>query len=133
MSAQHPEGWTRRRFLGGLTVAGAAGLLGPQPRPVAAEPPPETTRIRLVKSPAICLSPEYLAEELLRLEGFSEIDYVEIDQRTTPDVLLAKKADITVHVPPALQRLLGHDRLTTTEIYPNLSPEDVIREFQQKW
>ena len=34
---------------------------------------------------------------------------------------------------PALQRLLGRDRLTTTEIYLNLSPEDVIREFQQKW
>ncbi len=34
---------------------------------------------------------------------------------------------------PALQRLLGHDRLTTTEIYLNLSPEDVIREFQSKW
>lgn len=34
---------------------------------------------------------------------------------------------------PALQRLLGHDRLTTTEIYLNLSPEEVIREFQMKW
>ena len=34
---------------------------------------------------------------------------------------------------PALQRLLGHDRLTTTEIYLNLSPEDVIREFEAKW
>lgn len=34
---------------------------------------------------------------------------------------------------PALQRLLGHDRLTTTEIYLNLSPEEVIREFQAKW
>lgn len=34
---------------------------------------------------------------------------------------------------PSLQRLLGHDRLTTTEIYLNLSPEDVIREFQSKW
>ena len=33
----------------------------------------------------------------------------------------------------ALQRLLGHDRLTTTEIYLNLSPEDVIREFREKW
>jgi integrase/recombinase XerD len=27
---------------------------------------------------------------------------------------------------PALQRLLGHDRLTTTEIYLNLSPEEVV-------
>ena len=29
----------------------------------------------------------------------------------------------------ALQSLLGHDRLATTEIYLNLSPEDAIREF----
>ena len=34
---------------------------------------------------------------------------------------------------PALQRLLGHDRLATTEIYLNLSPEEVIREFREKW
>jgi integrase/recombinase XerD len=34
---------------------------------------------------------------------------------------------------PALQRLLGHDRLTTTEIYLNLSSEDVMREFREKW
>ncbi|MGH8064490.1 MAG: DUF6398 domain-containing protein [Candidatus Entotheonellia bacterium] len=34
---------------------------------------------------------------------------------------------------PALQRLLGHDRLTTTEICLNLSPEDVVREFRDKW
>ena len=33
----------------------------------------------------------------------------------------------------ALQTLLGHDRLTTTEIYLNLSPEDAIREFRDKW
>jgi len=25
------------------------------------------------------------------------------------------------------------DHLTTTEIYLNLSPEDVIREFREKW
>jgi integrase/recombinase XerD len=34
---------------------------------------------------------------------------------------------------PALQRLLGHDRLATTEIYLNLSPEHVIKEFMEKW
>ena len=33
----------------------------------------------------------------------------------------------------ALMQLLGHDRLTTTEIYLNLSPEDAIREFMVKW
>lgn len=34
---------------------------------------------------------------------------------------------------PSLQRLLGHDHLTTTEIYLNISPEEVVREFQSKW
>lgn len=34
---------------------------------------------------------------------------------------------------PSLQRLLGHDHLGTTEIYLNLSPEEVIREFHTKW
>jgi integrase/recombinase XerD len=34
---------------------------------------------------------------------------------------------------PALQRLLGHDHLSTTEIYLNLSPEEVMREFREKW
>lgn len=33
----------------------------------------------------------------------------------------------------ALQTLLGHDRLTITEIYLNLSSEDAIREFLNKW
>jgi len=32
-----------------------------------------------------------------------------------------------------LQKILGHDRLSTTEIYLNLSPEQVMEEFQRKW
>jgi integrase/recombinase XerD len=33
----------------------------------------------------------------------------------------------------ALQKLLGHDNLTTTAIYLNLSPEAAIEEFRRKW
>ena len=33
----------------------------------------------------------------------------------------------------ALQCLLSHDRLTAMEIYLNLCPEDVVREFREKW
>jgi integrase/recombinase XerD len=33
----------------------------------------------------------------------------------------------------ALQRLLGHDHLATTEIYLTLSAEHVIQEFNAKW
>ena len=32
-----------------------------------------------------------------------------------------------------LMQLLGHDRLATTEIYLNLSPEDAIHEFETRW
>jgi hypothetical protein len=29
--------------------------------------------------------------------------------------------------------VMRHDRLTTTEIYLNLSPEEVLREFREQW
>jgi NitT/TauT family transport system substrate-binding protein len=46
--------------------------------PARAEPPPETKKIRLVHAPAMCLAPQYIAEELLRAEGFAEVEYVSI-------------------------------------------------------
>ena len=76
MSAQHTAGWSRREFLAGLTLAGTAGLLGLHSRSVAAEPPPETTTIRLVQIPGICIAPMYVAEELLRSEGFIGVQYI---------------------------------------------------------
>ena len=69
--------WDRREFVKGVAaLAGSAGLLGYDMKPSSAEPPPEITKIRLSLSPVICLAPQYLAEELLRLEGFSQIEYV---------------------------------------------------------
>ena len=63
----------RRSFLG---AAGALGLFGANPLSAATEPAPETTRLRLSKVPSICLAPQYVAEELLRAEGFTHIEYV---------------------------------------------------------
>ena len=94
MSAQHAEGWTRRRFLGGLTLAGTAGLLSVSSRPVMAAPPPETTRIRLVHDPSICVTPQYLAEELLRADGFSEVQYVEATDGLGTRLVAAGGADM---------------------------------------
>ncbi len=68
--------FSRRRFLEGMTLAGTAGLLGMYPRPVVAEPPPETTRIRLVQFASACQAPLYLSEELLRTEGFIDVQWV---------------------------------------------------------
>ena len=84
MSAQHAARWSRRQFLGGLTLAGTAGLLGLRSRPVAAEPPPETTTIRLVQIPVIFIAPMYVAEELLQSEGFT--DHAVWDFAATPPI-----------------------------------------------
>jgi NitT/TauT family transport system substrate-binding protein len=76
MMTQHARPFSRRKFLARLTLTGTAGLLGLYPRSVAAEPPPETTRLRLVRSLSICSAPQFVADELLRLEGFTDVQYV---------------------------------------------------------
>ena len=67
---------TRRDSLKTLAALGLGAGLG-VPGWARAEPPPETKRIRLVKFPSICQAPVYMAEELLRAEGFTEITYVD--------------------------------------------------------
>jgi ABC-type nitrate/sulfonate/bicarbonate transport system substrate-binding protein len=67
---------SRRRVLATLSSATAAGLIGGA-KGLAQEAPPETTTIRLVKIPGICVAPQYVAEELLRTEGFTDIQYFE--------------------------------------------------------
>jgi NitT/TauT family transport system substrate-binding protein len=43
---------------------------------LAAEPPPETTRLRLDQRPSICVAPQYVAEEFFRAEGFTDVQYI---------------------------------------------------------
>jgi len=71
-----PNQWRRRELLRKAALAGIAGVVGLRPRRGRAEPPPETTRIRLSRISSICLAPQYAAEELLRDEGFTEIQYL---------------------------------------------------------
>jgi NitT/TauT family transport system substrate-binding protein len=63
---------SRRDFLAGLSAAGASGLLTMR-SPLAEEGPPETTNFRLPRTPNICIAPQYISDELLRAEGFTEI------------------------------------------------------------
>ena len=92
--------WSRRKFLGQLTAAGAAGVTGLVPGVAAADPPPETTSISIVYDPEIpilCYGPQYVATELLRLEGFTNISYSPFMGASIDDaqVVGAGKADIT--------------------------------------
>jgi NitT/TauT family transport system substrate-binding protein len=65
----------RRRFLATLSSIGAAGLIGAS-RSSGQEAPLETTSIRLAKITGTCIAPQYLAEDFLRLEGFTDVKYV---------------------------------------------------------
>jgi NitT/TauT family transport system substrate-binding protein len=73
----------RRHFLAKSTALAGASLL-PFSNSAQAEPPPETKKIRLMRVPAICVAPQYVAEELLRLEGFEDISYLELTDSKTP-------------------------------------------------
>ena len=102
MSSQHPAPWSRREFLGRLTLAGTAGGFGLHSRPVAAEPPPETTRLRLEQIEGICIAPQYVAEELLHVEGFTEVQYVQTGYGATLYQALGSGAlDLTMSFVPA--------------------------------
>ena len=48
-------------------------------RAEGSNPPPETTTIRLAKSPSICIAPQYVVSDLLNAEGFTNVVYVETD------------------------------------------------------
>jgi NitT/TauT family transport system substrate-binding protein len=111
MRIQHAKQFSRRRFLGRVMFAGTTGLLGLSPRSAAAEPPPETTTLRLVWVGALCQAPQYVAEALLRSEGFTDVQYVKKDGLREFEVALASgEANLSMHfVAPLIIRLEAGD------------------------
>jgi len=90
---------SRRRFLQQTSALGVASMLGWASEALA-EPPPETTRIRLLATPAICVAPEFVAEPFLRAEGFDDIQYVKFDITIGSKSTLASGAVDVMSLPP---------------------------------
>src|SRR5262249_20616075 len=87
----------RRTFLRGAAALGVQGLLGGYYRLAAGEPPPETTKIRLVHAPFVCLAPQYLAEDFLPAEGFTDWEYLALGSRNLGlDAIADGRADISI-------------------------------------
>ena len=97
---------TRRRFLTTLSLAGAAGLVHP-PRGLAEEGALETTTVRLPKIFSICVAPQYVADELLRAEGFTDIRYVATGTNA-PEAIARGEIDFGSNFAPVL--VTGLDR-----------------------
>jgi len=96
MSNQRFNAWSRREFLTNLGLAGSAALLGLKSDAFAAEPAPETTRIRLAyHSRSICHAPLYVAEDSLRGEGFSDVQYVKL--AGVEKALASGEVDVVTH------------------------------------
>src|SRR6516165_9920699 len=87
---------TRRRLLATLSSATAAGLIAGG-KASAQEAPPETTTIRLIQNAGICLAPQYVADELLRSEGFTEIQYVMRTPAAMPEAIGRGQVDLSLH------------------------------------
>jgi NitT/TauT family transport system substrate-binding protein len=69
----------------------------------AAEPPPETTRLRMTRIPGICVAPQYVAQELLLAEGFTDLKYVDFGGVDPHAAFASGQVDISMaFVPPFL-------------------------------
>jgi len=106
---------TRRQFVARLTATASTAAIGFRASPcAAAEPPPETKKIRLARVPSICRAPQYMTEELLHAEGFTDVQYL-----SWPDTLEAGRAaaagavDITMqYVGPSILQMDSGQPLT---------------------
>jgi NitT/TauT family transport system substrate-binding protein len=92
----------RRGFLqGSLAGAGLALLAGcgGSSHPVApalGEGSLETSTIRLAKTAPLCFAPQYLAEDLLRAKGFTDVQYVDVPPAGIDPAVVAGEIDMAM-------------------------------------
>jgi NitT/TauT family transport system substrate-binding protein len=87
---------SRRGFLGTVSSAGVMVLLGDR-NSIAQDAPPETTTIRLIKNSGICVAPQYVADELLRAEGFTDIQHVMRSPAVMAEAIGRGEVDMSLH------------------------------------
>jgi NitT/TauT family transport system substrate-binding protein len=104
----------------GLATAGLAVLSGCGVSPggssatLSGETPPEVKTIRLVQVPTICQAPQYVVEDLLRSEGFTDVQYVRKDgTKGIEEALASGEADVNMHfAAPLVLRIDAGDPIT---------------------
>jgi len=116
MSSRKDHNWSRREFLTNVGLAGSAAFLGLRSDASAAEPPPETDSIRVFyRSDAACsTAPVLAAEELLRAEGFTNLQYIKTVAGIGAEKALASgDAHIGIHyAAPLVSRIDAGDPIT---------------------
>jgi NitT/TauT family transport system substrate-binding protein len=119
MSKKYNNHWTRREFLGAAALAGTGAVLGFPFESITAEPPPETINIKLAyHSRSLCHAPLYAAEDLLRGEGFTNVQYVKTN--AVEKALASGEVDVVTHFcgPLAIQVDNGDPILILSGLHP---------------
>jgi NitT/TauT family transport system substrate-binding protein len=86
----------RRRFLTTLVSGVATAAISPSYLS-AQDAPPETTTIRLAKRSSICIAPQYIADDLLRAEGFTDIQYIIRSPAVLSEAIGRGEVDFSLH------------------------------------
>lgn len=103
MSNQDSDRWSRREFLNRVTLAGAGTFLGLQSDSLAAEPPPETDKIRVIEPPEICSGTTLIAaQELLKGEGFTQLQVKKATGIDGVNAVARGEADFSITPVPSL-------------------------------
>ena len=119
MIHRHKDHWSRREFLTNVGLAGTTALLGLERNAIAAAPPPETTKLRLAyHSRSLCHAPLYVAEDSLRGEGFTDVQYVKTS--AVENALASGEVDIVTHFcgPLAVQVDKGDPIVILSGLHP---------------
>ena len=88
---------TRRAFLKTTGATGVGTFFTAPARHLGAEMAPETTKLTLVNTTSLCAAPQYVAEELLRGEGFEEVRHLRLPGGAgVYQALRAGEADISM-------------------------------------
>jgi len=97
---------TRRRFLTTMGLAGAAGLVRAPPLQ-AAGAALETTTVRIAKVPAACVAPQFVSEELLRAEGFTDVRFAEVSPPAIEQAIGRGEVDFAGNEPTSIIRAIA--------------------------
>jgi NitT/TauT family transport system substrate-binding protein len=92
---------TRRNVLAGIAAVGLAPLFRHR-EAFAEEALLETISVRFARSPGICLAPQYVAEDMIRIDGLSDFRYVDTQAGLTSTALLARWGGLRRRVGTAL-------------------------------
>jgi len=113
------------------------GKGGPYGKKSKARVVPMSPRVRAILEPYFALNPSWFVGPRQAQKVVKRVaNRAQLTQDVTPHVLRHTWATLALQKGmslAAVQKILGHDRLTTTAIYLNLTDAHIVEEYEAKW